>query len=67
MSYNVNNPPKSDHIDFVGKRVAAAKNAGVIWRVARRDGVGQIGTRDARFDRYNFEIEDGIIVKQYMG
>ena len=67
MSFNVNNQPKSDHFNFVGKRVSEANELGVKWRVSLRDGVGQMGTCDINFDRYNFEIEDGIITKQYIG
>lgn len=67
MSDNITNPRKNNHIDFIGKSVDAARKADVKWRVSKRDGIAQICTCDVRFDRYNFEINQGIITKQYMG
>ena len=67
MSHNVNNPPKIDHINFIGKRVDAAKAAGVNWRTAKVDGESRFQTQDIQFGRYNFEIENGVITNQWMG
>jgi hypothetical protein len=67
MSYNVNNPPKSENINFIGKRVGAAKSAGVNWRTAKVDGESRFQTQDFNFSRYNFEVEHGVITKQWMG
>jgi len=67
MSDNVNNPRKDTNINFVGNRVMEARLSHVKWRVTMRDGVGQMATCDVRFDRYNFEVENGIITRQYMG
>lgn len=36
-------------------------------RVTKRDGKGLMKTNDARSDRINLEIEDGIVVAQHVG
>lgn len=37
------------------------------YRIVKEDGKGKIITADLRSDRINLEIQNGIIVKAYMG
>lgn len=66
---------KEDHltkIDFVGmsiEDVRAVLKKSNYWhgRIVKEDGVGYMLTMDFRLDRYNFEVEKGVIVKYDIG
>ena len=54
-------------INYVGKGVSEAKAAGINYRVIWQDGRPSMIASDCKFDRYNFHVSHGVIVKQSMG
>ena len=58
--------------DFVGRTLNDTLETMLVdykqaYRVTRRDGQPTTVTRDYRPDRLNFEVEDGVIVRQFLG
>jgi len=58
-------------INFIGKTYAAAvgecKEKSIKYRFVRDGDDHYMVTCDCQFDRYNFELDNGIITKQYIG
>lgn len=55
-------------ISYIDKTIEEVE--GIIeskFRIVRKDKKLCIVTRDVKFDRYNFEVEDGVIVKENLG
>ena len=57
-----------EEINYVGQKLDDVKNIpDLYWRISKLDGVPQMLFRNHSPERYNFDIENGVIVKQKLG